>query len=427
MISKIKNISIRTRLMVLIFLAMFISNVTIVMAVSHALYGDIFEIISLSLMIKMTIIFIIFELLAGIFSEYLVIKPLKKGIELANAIAENDLTVKIETHQHAETGQLIQALLSAQENLKNLLASIQNTSKEVSLSSEELNFVIEQSSVQVHEINEGIKQIISNSFQNAESMNQAATAINSITYSSQKTAELATKIADFTKSASDVAANGESAVDSIVEVINELESNSKMVRSEVLGLEAQSNKITEIVSIISQISAQTNLLALNAAIEAARAGEAGKGFSVVAEEVRKLAEDTNNSLQDIGELIKEMNTKTANVVNAVSATEEKIEHGVTQSNEVKNSINKITESMDHTFTMITDITEGVTSQAASLQEMTATLDTINDMIESGLNVSNEIKEKLTAQETLYRNIDETSGKMVNLSDNMNELTNRFKL
>jgi methyl-accepting chemotaxis protein len=290
-----------------------------------------------------------------------------------------------------------------------------------------LNHIIVEANSQVHEINEGVKSLITNSYQNAESIKQTSSAISNITDNSQKTAELASEIAEYTKSVKDAAENGKCSVDSIVNVINDLATNSKMVSSEVIGLEEQSKKITEIVNIISQISGQTNLLALNAAIEAARAGEAGKGFSVVAEEVRKLAEDTNTSLQEIGHLIKDMMMKTENVVSAVSATEEKVELGVTQSNEVKLSINKIIDSMENTFTMLNDITDGVTTQAAALEEMTATIDDINITIESGLNVSNEIKDKLNKQETLFNKIDKTSDELVTLSEDMHGLTNVFKL
>lgn len=83
--------------------------------------------------------------------------------------------------------------------------------------------------------------------------------------------------------------------------------------------------------------------------------------------------------------------------------------------------------MENTFAMLTDITDGVTTQAASLEEMTATIDDINMTIESGLNVSNDIKEKLNIQETLFNKIDGTSDELVILSEDMNELTNVFKL
>lgn len=425
--NKVKNVSIRTRIMFLVFFAMLISNLSILFNLSYDIHHNLFQLITSRVIIRALIYLIIFEVLAALLSELLLIKPLKKGIILADSIANNDLSVNIETIQHGEAGQLIQSLLKAKDNLKNLISTIQESSGKVTISSEDLNNIIIQANTQVNEITEGVKKLISDSYQNAESIKQASIALSDITDNSQKTAELASEIAEYTKSVKGAAENGKNSVDSIVGAINDLAVNSKNVSSEVLGLEEQSNKITEIVNIISQISEQTNLLALNAAIEAARAGEAGRGFSVVAEEIRKLAEDTNSSLHDIGNLIKDMNSKTENVVSAVEATEEKVKLGVSQSNEVKSSINKIIDSMENTFTMLTDITDGVTTQAASLEEMTATIDDINITIESGLNVSNNIKEKLTIQENLFNKIDQTSEELVTLSEDMSKLTNMFKL
>ncbi|BAH07708.1 hypothetical protein CKR_2657 [Clostridium kluyveri NBRC 12016] len=425
--NKIKNLSIRVRIMLLVFFAMLVSNISIAVTLSYNIYNDFFQIVTGGIILKAILFFIIFEVIAASLSEFVIVKPLKKGIILADSIADNDLSVDIETIQHGEAGQMIESLLKAKNNLKNLISEIQKSSKKVTFSSENLNNVIVQASTQVNEINEGIKELISDFHRNVENIQQTSISLSDITDNSQNTAELASKILEYTKSVKYAAENGKVSVDSIVGAINDLASNSKDVSDEVLELEKQSNKIDEIVVIISGISEQTNLLALNAAIEAARAGEAGRGFSVVAEEIRKLAEDTNSSLQDIGNLVKDMNAKTRNVVSAVMTTEEKVELGVSKSNQVKTSIDEIIGSIENTFSMLNTITEGVTTQAAALEEMSATIDNMNSTVESGIDVSNDIKEKLNIQETLFNKIDSTSGELVILSEDMNNLTNTFKL
>ncbi|APM40221.1 methyl-accepting chemotaxis protein [Clostridium kluyveri] len=425
--NKIKNLSIRVRIMLLVFFAMLVSNISIAVTLSYNIYNDFFQIITGGIILKAILFFIIFEVIAASLSEFVIVKPLKKGIILADSIADNDLSVDIETIQYGEAGQMIESLLKAKNNLKNLISEIQKSSKKVTFSSENLNNVIVQASTQINQINEGIKELISDFHRNVENIKQSSISLSDITDNSQNTAELASKILEYTKSVKYAAENGKVSVDSIVGAINDLASNSKDVSDEVLELEKQSNKIDEIVVIISGISEQTNLLALNAAIEAARAGEAGRGFSVVAEEIRKLAEDTNSSLQDIGNLVKDMNAKTRNVVSAVMTTEEKVELGVSKSNQVKTSIDEIIGSIENTFSMLNTITEGVTTQAAALEEMSATIDSVNSTVESGIDVSNDIKEKLNIQETLFNKIDSTSGELVVLSEDMNNLTNTFKL
>ncbi|MNP18403.1 Methyl-accepting chemotaxis protein 4 [compost metagenome] len=263
--------------------------------------------------------------------------------------------------------------------------------------------------------------------QNAESMKQTAVAISEITNHSQTTAELANQIAERAQLVMNSAEGGKQSVDSIVEAINELAANTQHVSGEVLALEEQSQKITEVVRIIQQISEQTHLLALNAAIEAARAGEEGRGFAVVAGQIRKLAEDTNQSLQEIGNLVQNMTVRTGSVVAAVAQTGEKVREGVTQSENVKTNIEHIIDNMENTFAMLTEISGGVNTQAASLEEMTATLEDVNGTIESGLQVSGEIQGQLGTQEKIFGEIEKTSGKLVELSENMNGLTNVFKL
>ncbi|MGG6309397.1 methyl-accepting chemotaxis protein [Paenibacillus macerans] len=425
--NRVRNVSIRTRIMLLVFLAMFVSNTTLIVTLSYSQHNDFFKLITPSLVMKAFIIFIIFEVFAALISEGLLVRPLKKGVKLANSMADNDLSVEIQATLQGEAGQMIHSLLVARDNLKNLISTIQSSSEKVTLSTEDLNQIIEQANGQVHDINDGVKRLLGVFTQNAESMQQTAVAISEITNHSQNTAELAAQIAERSQSVMESAEGGKNSVDSIVEAINDLAVDTKHVSSEVLGLEEQSQKITEIVDIIKQISEQTHLLALNAAIEAARAGDEGRGFAVVAGQIRKLADDTNLSLQEIGHLVQDMTVRTGSVVAAVARTEEKVQQGVTQSGNVKTNIEHIMDNMENTFNMLTEISDGVTTQAASLEEMTATLEDVNGTIESGLMVSGEIQGQLSTQEKIFAKIEKTSGELVELSENMNGLANVFKL
>lgn len=419
------NTSIRTRIMLLIFFAIILSNLGVLVAISRSSGLNIFDFFTGNAAFELFTNIILFEIIALVLSEIGIIKHIKKGIQLADSFANNDLSFTIKSNQSGETGQLIRSLIKAQDNLKQLIASIQATSGKVNVSSEELNKIIEEANGQVKQINNNVEQLINHSHINSDSIKEISVAISDISNNSQLTFGLASEISDYTNVVIKAAADGEQSVDAIVEAIHELSDNSKTVNAEVIGLEEQSNRITGILKIISQISAQTNLLALNASIEAARAGESGKGFSVVAEEIRKLAEDTKNSLSDIDILITDMNKKASNVVAAVAVTKEKIDTGVSQSNLVKLNINKIINSMEHTFTMLKDITYGVTSQAVSLEEMAAAIENINVSIDAGLDITSSIQDMLKEQAALVDHIDDTSDELVVLSEDMNKLTNIF--
>lgn len=116
-------------------------------------------------------------------------------------------------------------------------------------------------------------------------------------------------------------------------------------------------------NIISGISAQTNLLALNAAIEAARAGEAGRGFNVVADEIRKLADESNSAAKQISELIKDNQLKSESAVNSVSLVEEKVSLGVTKASEVGQIIQSIIENIQNISSQIEEIDKATEKHA----------------------------------------------------------------
>lgn len=167
-------------------------------------------------------------------------------------------------------------------------------------------------------------------------------------------------------------------------------------------LETAVTKIGDIVSIVNQISDQTNLLALNAAIEAARAGDAGRGFAVVAEEVRKLAEQSREALSGIEELTKNIKDKTQNVVAVGQVTDEKVHSGVSKAQMVKSKIGSIIDSIQNVTDKITRISSSVTEQAAAMQEMNATMDTINESIANGASATQEISASIEEQNsTIY--------------------------
>lgn len=120
-------------------------------------------------------------------------------------------------------------------------------------------------------------------------------------------------------------------------------------------LDTSSKKIGDIIKIITGISAQTNLLALNAAIEAASAGEAGRGFSVVADEIRKLADESNAAASEISNLVKENQLKTLSAVNSVNEVEGKVSTGVNKASEVGESIDSIMENIKNIVIQIEQI------------------------------------------------------------------------
>jgi len=192
-------------------------------------------------------------------------------------------------------------------------------------------------------------------------------------------------------------------------------------------LEESSRKIGDIIQIITSISEQTNLLALNAAIEAARAGEAGRGFSVVADEIRKLADESNNAARQISELVKENQLKSASTVTSVNHVEEKVSLGVDIASEVGESIKNIIDNIKNIVNEIDQIDDANERQAQSTKEMEKAISnlaiTSNEVAEGTENISTGIEEQLRTM----TEIETTTEQLSEMAKRLRDVTSGFKV
>ena len=171
----------------------------------------------------------------------------------------------------------------------------------------------------------------------------------------------------------------------IDETVRDIRSIAETVRvaSEQIGeLEHKGEQIDAIISIIKDLADQTNLLALNAAIEAARAGEQGRGFAVVADEVRKLAERTTTSTQEISTTIMEMREGTQRVVTGISAAVEKVNNGVARAEEASQAMARIESGSRQSVNMVGDITNAIQEQSTASNAIAVKVENIARMSES---------------------------------------------
>ena len=207
-------------------------------------------------------------------------RPINRVVLIANQLARGDLTVDIEQGAKDEIGQLFNALRNTVDNLRTVVGQISGASQEVASSAEQLSVVTEQNSLGVQK-------------QKSET-EQVASAMVEMTATVGDVANNAIQAADAATDADTQVNSGQQIVQQTVLSINQLSEIVEDTSAKLLELANNSMSISEILDVINGIADQTNLLALNAAIEAARAGEQGRGFSVVADEVRSLAQKNTN-------------------------------------------------------------------------------------------------------------------------------------
>lgn len=285
---------------------------------------------------------------------------------------KGDFSYVVKDSSNDEIGQLTMNLSEMRENLSDVMKTIAETSDQVAASSEELTASAEESSKSA--------ELIAASTQTAANgteltMHHVEDVVASVEHMQTRVKEAQTNsqtIMSLSDTASRNSQDGTEAVLAVVKQMNEINNSVTDIGLFVNGLDKKSKEIGTIVNLISDISNQTNLLALNAAIEAARAGEQGKGFAVVADEVRKLAEQSANSTQLIASLISDIQAETDKAVTAMQHGAENVEEGIRKTENVNNSFQSIKQAINQVTNNVQEVSqtiEGVSSGSKSIVEV----------------------------------------------------------
>ncbi len=307
--------------------------------------------------------------------------PLSRMVQLFDLLRKGDFRRSdlIDPHRGDEFGVMSQAIRDMRETIANLLKKTANSSEQLAASSEELTASAHQSAQASEQVAQSVTNSASSVVEQQQNVGEAMESIDSAMVSIGNLNKTANVVADHATKANSQATTGSGAVDSAVSQIISVEKIVNDSAATVDKLGKRSQEIGQIVEAISGIAEQTNLLALNAAIEAARAGEHGRGFAVVSEEVRKLAEESQNAAQQIATLIGAIQADTTAAVDSMQKGTQAVREG-------SESVQKLSE----TFEQIKEATDNV---AAEAKNMVQELDTVSKATDKIRTNSLKIEEK----------------------------------
>jgi methyl-accepting chemotaxis protein len=321
-------------------------------------------------------------LLCGIYVGYSITRESSRLVQEISAQAQElgegkgDLTKRLHIAAKDEFGRLAEAFNVFMDALERMVTQLARSSTQLASASEEISFTAKQGAER------GVAQ--------SDQAHQVATAMQEMAITVQQISENSQHASEAAGTTAATARQGSETIQGTLEMIRNISSSTAKASERVSELGKNSDKIGKIVAVIEDIADQTNLLALNAAIEAARAGEQGRGFAVVADEVRKLAEQTTSATKEVSGTIRTIQEGTQHAVEAMAVGRQDVESGVEKTSTAGKVLAQITEVAQRAGDMIAQIATAAAQQSSTSEEINGSMGKIASLIQEGSTGAQEI-------------------------------------
>lgn len=345
---------------------------------------------SLTIMLVLGVCLMVILAVLGLLVYRSIRQPLDALRFAMNEVAEkSDLTAMVEVSSHDELGQMSENFNQMLARQRVLIGGISSATLQLASAAEEMSSISEQTNQSIGHQRMEIEQV--------------ASAMNQMVSTSQDVAKSAEQADSQTKVMQEQAHQGNGIVSAAVASTNSLIGNVAQVSERICAVEKNSENIDSIINVIKEIADQTNLLALNAAIEAARAGDQGRGFSVVADEVRTLAQRTQQSTTEIQSAIERLQVDTRSAVNAMEQSQAEAEQTGGKAAEAGSALQGIAAAVSMITDMNTHIASASEEQTSVAEAINRSLVAINDSAQGSsegaeqLSIASDELSKLAAE------------------------------
>lgn len=354
--------------------------------------------------------------------------PLRQLQQGVKTIAAGDLTADdIQLRSKDELGQLAVDFNSMKDILRRLLNQFAESASQLSASAEQLSASTEEVTASSADIANQAEAASENTLTTAKSARENAVAMDETASAVQHIAQSSHVLRTSASETTDVASQGVTNIQSASDQMTTIYDATKVTTELIQRLSKQTEDIEHISKVITGITEQTNLLALNAAIEAARAGEAGKGFAVVADEVRKLAEESNKSAGQIVTLTNEIQKDTKNVEQAMRDSLHTVETGVEIIENAGTSFNDIVQAVDHMRTQIENISAVTEEISASTEQVSASVTQIAALSETTAEQAEGSQAASQQQLSTLQEISAVANDLSNQAMDLQTIVSHFKI
>ncbi|MFA9558452.1 methyl-accepting chemotaxis protein [Evansella sp. AB-rgal1] len=356
-----------------------------------------------------------------------IITKLKSVTDTAKAISSGDLQVNdIKNDSHDELGDLSRAINEMKSSLRMIITNISSSAQQVASTSEELSASSEETSKATEEISSSVQEIANGSELQVESSNKATKSGKEIVEGIEQISTRTLNVSRSSLDTSNSANSGQEVIEQAIHQMEEINKNTHDSSHLINNLGDKSKEIGSIISLITGVAEQTNLLALNAAIEAARAGEHGRGFAVVADEVRKLAEQTTSSSSDIRHLIDEIQAGIDKSVISINGVQSSVNDGIGLVKEAGQSFKQIVTSVDGVSLQIEEISKLVKKITDKSETMLSDINETNHVAKEASGYTQTVAASSEQQSATMQEITATATNLSKMAEELQILVEKFK-